>query len=422
MNPVDSTLLDATPPSAVPAARAWGLESVLRSSLKRSLLLALLVVSAAVLSTYQEQDLLEVRSWRRMSTVQVEIAWFDIFWRQVLHWTLWALIAPGLVGMGAWMLRRPRSGLIFLLLQIPLSGSLVAGISMCNVALMAGIRSQEWTVEEFEQNMRRYRIRRFQREYLVYWIVMGMGYVMISFPNQRRQERRAVDLALKAAHLEAELAKARIVALRGQLHPHFLFNALNSVSGLIRADEGRGALRALSRLGQLLRASIDQAEEQTVALGDDIAVVRLYLEVEELRFGERLRVEFTVDSHATSFQVPALLLLTLVENAVKYAVAPRIDGGLINVSARLVDEGDLLLRVSDDGPGFPADVLGTGAAADDDEHRHIGLENTHKRVEMIYGRRARVGLSNPAGGGACIELLLPAPELEKIRDAKGTVQ
>lgn len=188
-------------------------------------------------------------------------------------------------------------------------------------------------------------------------------------------------------------AEARLASLESRVRPHFLFNALNSAVALIPEDPRR-AEDVLERLSGLLRASLD-AQARLVTLDAELAVVTDYLEIERVRFSERLRYEVDVPANLRSFELPAFSVQTLVENSVKYAVSARQQGASIRITARR--DGDrLVIEVTDDGPGFGADVWVPGH----------GLHELRARLDAVYGDRARLvaPAEVPAGAAVRIEI------------------
>ncbi len=195
------------------------------------------------------------------------------------------------------------------------------------------------------------------------------------------------EAALKAAALAQE---AQLKMLRYQLNPHFLFNTLNAISTLILDNETRKANNAVSRLSEFLRYTLDQDPMNKVTLRQEIDALNLYLNTERLRFGERLRLEFAIEEDALDALVPSLLLQPLIENAVKYSIAPREDGGAIRIEGRA--RGPMLeVSVIDDGPGVnnAAQIL---------EGRGVGIRNTRERLAVLYGERHRFAVLNASPG------------------------
>ncbi len=203
------------------------------------------------------------------------------------------------------------------------------------------------------------------------------------------------EATLRAAALAQE---AQLKMLRYQLNPHFLFNTLNAISTLILDSENRTANQAVMRLSEFLRYTLDQDPMKKVTLRQEIEAMNLYLTTEKLRFGDRLKLEFSVEERALEALVPSLLLQPLIENAVKYAVSPSEQGGSIRVEGRV--RGVMLeLAVADDGPG-----LHTGSAPG--AGRGVGLRNTRERLAVLYDDKHRfAALDNKPG--LRIELGLP---------------
>jgi len=207
-----------------------------------------------------------------------------------------------------------------------------------------------------------------------------------------RREARARELA--AARLKAHLAEARLHALRGQLQPHFLFNALNSVSMLVRAERGAAALEVLAELGELLRAVIADPAGHEVRLSDEIDFNRRYLALEKVRFGERLRVSFDCTPELGGALVPNLVLQPLVENAVRHGVAKRAGAGEVRVRA-FRDGARLAVEVWNDGP--PPGPAGAGT----------GLRTTRGRLASLYGDEQELSLAAAPDGGMVARVSLP---------------
>ena len=222
------------------------------------------------------------------------------------------------------------------------------------------------------------------------WSVLYIG---IRYYGALQTERERSLAAEAAAH------KAQLEALRYQLNPHFLFNALNAVSTLVTERRNDEASRMLSRVSDFLRLTLTAPVRDEVALADEVDYVRRYLDIERVRFGERLRTEIDIASDAWEASVPAFVLQPLIENAVRYAVASRESGGCIVLEARR--SGDMLrVSVVDDGPGIRDDARGNGAG-------RIGLANTRDRLRRLYGDRGRLELVSGADGGTRASIEIP---------------
>lgn len=217
-------------------------------------------------------------------------------------------------------------------------------------------------------------------------------YFGIKYYESLQQQREAT---LRSAALAQE---AQLRMLRYQLNPHFLFNTLNAISTLILDGANRTANQAVTRLSDFLRYTLDQDPMKKVTVRQELDALNMYLSTEQLRFNDRLRIEFAFEEAALEALVPSLLLQPLIENAVKYAVSPRESGGTIRVEGRV--RGAMLeLVVADDGPGAR-----TGAALI--EGRGVGLRNTRERLLVLYGDRHRFAALN-AHPGVRIEIALP---------------
>ncbi len=216
----------------------------------------------------------------------------------------------------------------------------------------------------------------------LFWMLVGVGHALLY--AQRYHER------------DEQLVRAELQALKMQLHPHFLFNALNTISVYVRSDPDT-AERVVARLSELLRHALDSASTDEVTLAEELRLVRAYLEIELVRFEDRLRVEWQIDPEACGFRVPHLLLQPLVENAVRHGIAPRASEGTVTIVAKRLD-GALQLAVRDDGVGMPAQPSRPDG---------VGLANTRSRLHYLYGALQRMDVVTPAAGGVHVEIRLP---------------
>jgi sensor histidine kinase YesM len=219
-----------------------------------------------------------------------------------------------------------------------------------------------------------------------------------------REQMQATNLQLRTQELEKERAlklvtAARLASLESRLHPHFLFNTLNSISALILEDPPL-AEQMVQRLATLLRTSLDACEQTCVPLREEIKLATHYLEIEKARFRERLSYSVDVGPELESLRVPPLTLQPLVENSVKFAVLPRPTGGMIKISARR-RSGHLALEVWDDGPGFQLAALPAGH----------GLDNLQARLAAQFGDQAQL-LINSAAAHTAVTVLLPAQDTQ----------
>jgi two-component system LytT family sensor kinase len=227
---------------------------------------------------------------------------------------------------------------------------------------------------------------------IAYGAVLGFAYAADS-------ARRTREQALKNAELAQQLAHAQLGALRMQLQPHFFFNTLNSISMMVRAGDNKCAVEMLAVLGDVLRTLLRRSPALETTLSDELAFLRRYLEIEQVRFGERLTVRWNIDGEVDAAMVPPLLLQPLIENSLRHGLDPRPDGGVLTVAARRTGEA-LEIEVADDGvglrPGFSAE-----------ESTGVGLTNTRVRLERMYGAAATLALENDPTGGVRVRCRLP---------------
>jgi LytS/YehU family sensor histidine kinase len=210
-----------------------------------------------------------------------------------------------------------------------------------------------------------------------------------------RERARAGEL--RTARLTLGLAEARMQALRSELNPHFLFNALNAVAGLVRRQENDAAVRMLARLGELLSATLDQKRGPQIPLREELLLLDRYLDIERVRFGDRLTIDVRHGPEADRALVPTFMLQPLVENAVRHGISRR--AGRARIEVRAERAGDALhLAVRDTGEGLDS----PGAPREG-----IGLSNTRARLTELYGGAATLSLENAPGGGACVRVSLP---------------
>lgn len=216
------------------------------------------------------------------------------------------------------------------------------------------------------------------------------SYTFLLYRKYREEE-------LRASELKAQLVNAQLNTLRTQLHPHFLFNSLNAVSTLMREDV-EAADRMLVRLSDLLRLSLQSVGKQKVPLREELDFVQRYLDVERVRFSDRLHTSLQIDPATSDAAVPYLLLQPLVENAIRHGISPKPGSGTVTVSSQRLGER-LLLQVRDDGIGLQTQKDRTGESG-------VGLANTRERLQMLYGDDCCFSLSN-TGEGVTVRIEIP---------------
>ena len=309
----------------------------------------------------------------------------------ISYWYAWAVLVPGIL----WLARRYRFGrhswkraAVIHVCGVVVATSAHAALAVSShVAIleMAGRPATWWPM--FKELF----FLQFDWEMMTYWAVVGLSHAL-DF-HRESQER-----ALTAVQLEARLAEAQLEALQRQLHPHFLFNTLNTISALMHRNID-AADAMLERLSDLLRLTLDRISLQQVPLKDELDFLEKYLETERARFGDRLKVHFDVAPGTLDALVPTLLLQPLVENAVRHGIAPKVGGGRLDISAR--QDGDRLrLVVRDNGTGLGNDTLQAF-------NEGVGLSNTRSRLEHLYGEQHRFEFHRPPDGGLAVTVVVP---------------
>src|SRR5215831_14201723 len=221
------------------------------------------------------------------------------------------------------------------------------------------------------------------------------------------QNFRASELAQSS--LKTQLAHAQLRALKMQLHPHFLFNTLHSISSLVLEDPPK-ANSMIARLGDFLRLTVENSEQQLVTLKEETDFLRCYLDIEQVRFGDRLTAAFELEPQTLFARVPHLILQPVVENAIQHAIAPRATRGYINIEAKRLNNV-LRVAISDNGPGLSSNAISPAKKC-------VGLTNVRTRLQQIYGPGFRFELMNGGNGGVTVVMEIPFqreanPEIEQ---------
>jgi signal transduction histidine kinase len=229
----------------------------------------------------------------------------------------------------------------------------------------------------------------------VYFALVGIEHSLFYFAQSRERETHAARLA-------AQLAEARLGALRMKLNPHFLFNSLNAITVLVRDGNTPDASRMLELLSDVLREVLRSEATHESTLAAEMEFLKRYLAIEQVRFSDRLRPRFEIEPAVALASVPRFVLQPLVENALRHGIARRADAGALTIGARR-EGSDLVLTVRDDGPGLAPGYLASSG---------LGLANTRARLAALYGERASLDVANTASGGVATTVRLPYHEAE----------
>jgi LytS/YehU family sensor histidine kinase len=223
----------------------------------------------------------------------------------------------------------------------------------------------------------------------LYWAIIGLQHA-VDYSRQARARE------LRSARLETRLIESQMQALHQQLHPHFLFNTLHAISTLVHRDPDKADLM-IERLSDLLRITLRKVGAQEVELAEELEYLRAYLDIEQIHFGARLRIEYRIDAAALDVMVPTLILQPLVENAIRHGLEPLVRGGTLTIDAQ-ADGDTLWLRVRDDGAGF---------AKGRPRRDGVGLANTKSRLDRLYGEEAALTIRENPGGGVVVDIYIP---------------
>lgn len=226
---------------------------------------------------------------------------------------------------------------------------------------------------------------------ILYSIVLAIGAILDSRERLARQQ-------METARLNELLSRAQFEALRRQIEPHFLFNTLNAIAGLVREQRNDAAVRMIAELSDLLRRVLDDSKRQQALLGEEMEFLQKYLDIQKVRFAERLQLSVDVPQELLPAQIPCLILQPMVENAVKHGIAKRAQGGMIRISACRCN-GMLTLSVYNDGPSLPADWERTDSG--------IGIANVRTRLRGLYGEAFELSLRNQGPGGVEASVSIP---------------
>jgi two-component system LytT family sensor kinase len=318
------------------------------------------------------------------------ITWRKSLWWKAMEWYAWAAFSPLIFRLCR---RFDFSTRLARTVLAHLAGGAVASVLHCCV-LTTGARIEAQvlqTGQTWPELFKYIFTNHFHEDVLTYAAIVSAWYAL-DYHNRFKERAR------RAAELEAHLAQARLQSLKSQLHPHFLFNTLNGIAALIY-DNPKAAHRMLATLSELLRMSLKDEGEQKVLFQSELDFCRRYLELEQIRFGPRLSIDWDITPETLEARVPNLLLQPLLENSIKHGIAPFSTPGHITIFSRRENDR-LLVRVTDNGPG----LLELNNLT---KQPGIGLRNTQARLQALYGNQHRIEFKRPGGGGFIVEIAIP---------------
>lgn len=326
--------------------------------------------------------------------------WYRLFFTLFIAWLPWALATPLALRLSHRYppnnLRRPSTWIAH--------GAACAIVGLAYAAWLAMWESllNPWALSGGPDPFRVAWPHKFYggilSDLILYSVILLVGHLLFSREKLARQQA-------ETARLNEQLSKAQLNALRRQIEPHFLFNALNAIAGLVREEQNDAAVTMVAGLSDFLRRVVYDSERQQVPLAEELEFTRKYLDIQKARFADRLEFSVDVPEELLPAQVPSLILQPMVENAVKHGIAKRVQGGAIRISASQA-KGMLSLRIYNEGPCLFADWMAKSG---------IGMENVRNRLESLYGKRCDLTLRNHRGG---VEAIVSLPYVAAARDAE----
>ncbi len=309
--------------------------------------------------------------------------WFTLATLNFTYWYAWALFTPAIV----WLARQFRFERQAWRKSLPVHLAGTTVFTIAHVAVMTSVRWWLWLGEPmgtfvWPQSFKMTLLQYFDWASITYWAIVGLSLSAIYYHESQ-------DRALKASQLETRLVEAQLHTLQRQLQPHFLFNTLHAISTLMHKDVDQ-AERMITRLGDLLRLTLEKVGVAEVRVRDEIEFLEKYLLIEQTRFQDRLAVNFEVQPETLDARVPTLLLQPLVENAIKHGISPRPGRGTIDIRVRREDDR-LRMEVRDNGGGLSFDAFTA-------MEKGVGLSNTHARLKHHYGIDYRFEFCREPGG------------------------
>ncbi len=327
--------------------------------------------------------------WRALALPELQYGFWVLLRLKLILWVLWGLFTPVILKIAArWRIETSvavRNGPVMLVASLVVTTLYLIAYSELLLLAYGGdyerISMYNW-VSQFNSSY----------YYLAFWVTVGVEHAIGLYNRYHERQMRMVKL-------ESQMTQVQLQALRGRLQPHFLFNTLHSIVALMRKNEIEVATGMLTKLSDLLRASLEHLDRHEVRLGDELDLLSRYLDIEQIRFADRLEIVTETGDDTLDAYVPSFILQPIVENAIKHGITKRAGSGTIRISATL--DGDLLhLTVCDNG-------IGMAASQRSGEGWGIGLETTRTRLETMYGPRHELIIADDDEAGVAVSMKLP---------------
>lgn len=345
-----------------------------------------------------------VRFYQQPLTLMSVLAW------ELAYWPIWAAISPVIFRLARRFPIEPANWLRNLFINI------IAGlfITLAHRAIYLFIAwlvyiAAENSIESLSYLFRRLFLFNLPTGFMSYGVLVLVSHAINYNKRLRDEELKATELKAELAQAQLQATRAQLQALKMQLHPHFLFNTLNSISALLDEDVEK-ADEMLARLGDFLRLTLENSGAQMIALRDELEFLRHYLEIEQVRFQDRLSIEMHIEPEVLDAQVPNMILQPIIENAIRHGISQRIGDGFIKIYATRKDNS-LNLEVQDNGPGI---VLSEKAKSG------VGLGNTIERLKQTYGGAHSFDIKTAPVGGTIVTLTIPYVQSDNSLPEKPT--
>jgi two-component system, LytTR family, sensor kinase len=326
-----------------------------------------------------------------------DAAWLPLFATELAIWLPWALATPWVIGLAR---RYPivrdttvRAVAVHLVTFAMISVVAEAWSALLQVLFNPWGNRQPPTFWDTWSISLLYQVVLF---FIAYALILTITYLVDSRDRIARQMS-------ETARLNEELSKAQLAALRRQMEPHFMFNTLNAIAGLVRDQRNDAAVSMIVGLSEFLRRASEDSHRLQVTLAEEVEYLQRYLDIQKVRLGERLQVSVDVPADLLEAQVPSLLLQPLVENAIKHGIAKRVAGGTVRVAGARKD-GSLYLSVYNDGSNLPQDWQTPGGAG-------VGLANLRTRLQILHGDAAELRMERAGADGVEVKVVLPLKEM-----------
>lgn len=323
---------------------------------------------------------------------KIEIRWIHFLPINLMYFFCWGLLFFFIQKLCYFISKRVKKWFLMVLLHIGL-GVLFSLVHLLMLYLLVYL-GIELNLVTFPGGLHFYTLsyRWINSNIYIYIATAGLLHFFYFYRQLREKE-------LKTSQLETQMARIQLQSLKTQLHPHFLFNALNTISAYVKKNPDT-AIKMTARLSDLLRLTLDTKTHLEIPLEEELKIVNNYLEIEKLRFADRMEVKLDIAPETTDALVPAMLLQPLVENAVRHGISRKIDKGTITISA-LQKKGKLELMVEDDGPGMTENNTGENMS------NGIGLENIRERLKKLYGDESSMVINSKKNKGFAVKIIIP---------------